>query len=66
MQSNSRIFVDNDEIDGDASDTDDLDTTVHVDVETGRVMFHAAWANAGEAPPEAARHSVVFALECST
>lgn len=66
MQSNSRIFLDNDELDGDASDTDDLDTTVHVDVETGRVMFHAAWANPVEAPPEAARHSVVLALECST
>jgi len=66
MQSNSRIFLEQDEIDGDASDVDDLDTTVHVDVETGRVMFHAAWANAVEAPPEAARHSVVLALECST
>ncbi|KVT17651.1 hypothetical protein WT24_31060 [Burkholderia sp. MSMB1078WGS] len=66
MQSNSRISLAHDELDDDAVDTDDLDTTVHVDVETGRVMFHAAWANAAEAPPEAARHSVVLALECST
>lgn len=66
MQSNSRIWLENDEIDGDAVDVDDLDTTVHVDVATGRVMFHAAWANALEAPPEVARYSVVLALDCDT
>ncbi|RQS28886.1 hypothetical protein DIE03_17540 [Burkholderia sp. Bp8992] len=66
MQSNSRILLENEAVDGDAADADDLDTTVHVDVETGRIMFHAAWALANEAPPEAARHSVVLALDCDT
>ncbi|AOJ26620.1 MULTISPECIES: DUF3022 domain-containing protein [Burkholderia] len=66
MQSNSRILLENEEIDGDAIDADDLDTTVQVDVETGRIMFHAAWALTPEAPPEAARHAVVLALDCDT
>ncbi|KAG8152532.1 DUF3022 domain-containing protein [Burkholderia catarinensis] len=66
MQSNSRTWLENDEVDGDTIDTDDPDTTVHVDVATGRVMFHAAWANTVAAPPEAARQSVVLALDCDT
>ncbi|AXF26106.1 hypothetical protein CUJ89_34860 [Burkholderia pyrrocinia] len=66
MQSNSRIWLGNDETDGEAIDADDLDTTVQVDVATGRIMFHAAWALAAEPPPETARHSVVLVLDCDT
>ncbi|OXI33286.1 hypothetical protein [Burkholderia aenigmatica] len=63
MQSHSRIRLENDEIDNDA---DDLDTTVHVDVATGRIMFQAAWAEAANPPPEIAGHSVVLVLDCDT
>ncbi|CAB3756637.1 hypothetical protein B7G54_15555 [Burkholderia puraquae] len=71
MQSHSRIWLENDEIDnedadGETIDTDDLDTTVHVDVATGRVMFQAAWAQAADPPPETAEHSVVLVLDCDT
>ena len=70
MQSHSRIWLENDEIDNDADgdmiDADDLDTTVHVDVSTGRIMFQAAWAEAADPPPETARHSVVLVLDCDT
>jgi hypothetical protein len=70
MESHSRIWLENDEIDndgdGDAIDADDLDTTVHVDVATGRVTFQAAWAEAADPPPEVAQHSVVLVLDCDT
>ncbi|RQR34335.1 DUF3022 domain-containing protein [Burkholderia sp. Bp9142] len=66
MQSNSRISLDDSELDTEAVDTDDLDTTVHLDVATGRIKFHAAWARASDAPPDAARHAVVLALDCDT
>ncbi|MCA8276642.1 hypothetical protein LGN17_29605 [Burkholderia sp. AU30280] len=63
MQSHSRIWLENDEIDNDA---DDLDTTVHVDVATGSIMFQAAWAPAADPPPETDGHSVVLVLDCDT
>ncbi|VWC47211.1 hypothetical protein [Burkholderia lata] len=70
MQSHSRIWLENDEIDNDADgetiDADDLDTTVHVDVATGRIMFQAAWAEAADPPPETVGHSVVLVLDCDT
>jgi len=70
MQSHSRIWLENDEFDNDADgdmiDADDLDTTVHVDVATGRIVFQAAWAEAADPPPETARHSVVLVLDCDT
>ncbi|MBN3751128.1 DUF3022 domain-containing protein [Burkholderia sp. Se-20373] len=70
MQSHSRIRLENDEIDADADgdtiDADDLDTTVHVDVATGRITFQAAWAEAADPPPETARHSVMLVLDCDT
>ncbi|WP_321809627.1 DUF3022 domain-containing protein [Burkholderia sp. BCC1985] len=66
MQSNSRISLDDDALDADAAETEGLDTTVHVDVATGRIMFHAAWALAPDAPRDTARHAVVLALDCDT
>lgn len=66
MQSNPRISFDDIEPDTDADDTDDLATTVHVDAATGRITFHAAWAMGPDAPPGAARHAVVLALDCVT
>ena len=48
MHSNSRNRRENeeiddiDEIDGDAFEADGLDTTVHVDVATGRIKFHSS------------------------
>ncbi|WP_306716993.1 hypothetical protein [Burkholderia dolosa] len=65
MHSNSRTWLEDDDTDSDV-DTDDLDTTVHLDVATGRITFHAAWATAADAPPDSARHSVVLALDCET
>ncbi|KWF22777.1 DUF3022 domain-containing protein [Burkholderia pseudomultivorans] len=68
MQSNSRIGFDTDDLDldGDAADADDLNTTVQFDVATGRITFHAAWAVAADAPPDAVRHAVVLALDSDT
>ncbi|WP_431228881.1 hypothetical protein [Burkholderia contaminans] len=69
MQSNSRNRRENDEfdeIDGDAIEADDLDTTVHVDVATGRIKFHSTWALTADAPPEFARHAVELALDSDT
>lgn len=66
MQSNYRTLLDDSDFDTDPVDTDDLDTTVHLDIETGRITFHAAWAVAPDAPPGAPRHSVVLALDCDT
>ncbi|MBY8604593.1 hypothetical protein [Burkholderia arboris] len=72
MQSNSRIrlncdAVDEiDEVDGEPIDAVDLDTTVHLDVATGRIMFQAAWVPTTEDPPEIARHAVVLVLDCDT
>ncbi|MGN7981837.1 hypothetical protein [Burkholderia sp. 22313] len=66
MQSNSRISLDANELDTDAVDTGDLDTTVHLDVETGRITFHAAWAFTADPPPDALRYSVVLELDCDT
>lgn len=70
MQSHSRIWLENDEIDADADgdtiDADDLDTTVHVDVATGRIKFHSTWALTADAPPEFARHAVELALDSDT
>ncbi|MCA3781806.1 MAG: hypothetical protein IOC39_07205 [Burkholderia sp.] len=72
MQSNSRIrlncdAVDEiDEVDGEPIDAVDLDTTVHLDVATGRIMFQAAWAPTTEDSPEIARHAVVLVLDCDT
>jgi len=66
MQSNSRISLDATELDTDAVDSGDLDTTVHLDVETGRITFHAAWALTADAPPDALRHAVVLELDCDT
>jgi len=66
MQSNSRILLGDNALDADAAETDGLDTTVHVDVATGRILFHAAWAFAPDAPPDTARHAVVLALDCDT
>ncbi|CAM2173309.1 DUF3022 domain-containing protein [Burkholderia latens] len=66
MQSNYRTLLDASDIDTDPLDADDLDTTVHLDIETGRITFHAAWAVAQDAPPGAPRHSVVLALDCDT
>jgi hypothetical protein len=65
MQSNPRIGIEPYDIDDDP-DADDLNTTVHLDVATGRITFHAAWAIAPDAPPDAVRHSVVLALDCDT
>lgn len=65
MQSNHRTSFDSSDLDSDV-DTDELDTTVHLDVETGRITFQAAWALAPDAPPDTARHSVVLALDCDT
>ncbi|WP_175922913.1 DUF3022 domain-containing protein [Burkholderia latens] len=66
MQSNYRTLLDDSDFDTDPVDTDELDTTVHLDIETGRITFHAAWAVAHDAPPGAPRHSVVLALDCAT
>ncbi|MBY4724172.1 MULTISPECIES: DUF3022 domain-containing protein [Burkholderia] len=69
MQFNSRNRRENeeiDEIDGDAIEADDLDTTVHVDVATGRIKFHSTWALTADAPPEFARHAVELALDSDT
>ncbi|RQR34975.1 DUF3022 domain-containing protein [Burkholderia sp. Bp9143] len=66
MQSNDRISLDDYEQDTEAVDTDDLDTTVHLDVETGRITFQAAWVLVPDAPPDTARHAVVLALDCDT
>ncbi|VWC83138.1 DUF3022 domain-containing protein [Burkholderia contaminans] len=72
MQSNSRNRRENDEIDdfdeidGDATEADDLDTTVHVDVATGRIKFHSTWALTADAPPEYVRHAVELALDSDT
>ncbi|RKU00335.1 hypothetical protein C7H84_27530 [Burkholderia sp. Nafp2/4-1b] len=66
MQSNSRTLLDDSDMDTEAADTDDLDTTVHLDIETGRITFHAAWALAPDVPPTTARHSVILALDCDT
>ena len=67
MQSNYyRTLLDENDFDTDPSEVDDLDTTVHLDIETGRITFHAAWAVAPDAPPGAPRHSVVLALDCDT
>ena len=66
MQPNSRISLDANELDTDAVETGDFDTTVDLDVETGRITFHAAWALTAEAPPDALRHSVVLELDCDT
>lgn len=69
MQSKARIRLKNDEIDeidGDAIDPVDLDTTVHLDVATGRITFHAAWAPTAGAPPAIARQAVVLVLDCDT
>ncbi|RQT37389.1 DUF3022 domain-containing protein [Burkholderia contaminans] len=69
MQSNSRNRLENDdidEIDGDAIEVDDLDTTVHVDVATGRIKFHSTWALAPDAPPAYAGHAVELALDSDT
>ncbi|MDN7907266.1 hypothetical protein QZM18_24555 [Burkholderia diffusa] len=61
MHSNHRTSFDPTEL-----DTDDLDTAVHLDIETGRITFHAAWALAPDAPPDTARHAVVLALDYDT
>ncbi|WP_322025489.1 hypothetical protein [Burkholderia sp. BCC1977] len=66
MQSPSRIAFDDTELDRDAVDGDEPDTIVHLDVANGRITFHAAWSLASDAPPGAARHSVVLALDCNT
>ncbi|MDR0242239.1 MAG: hypothetical protein LBJ65_11620 [Burkholderia sp.] len=66
MQSNSRIQLEEGEVDGDEIDADELDTTVHLDVATGRITFEAAWAPTADAPPEIARHAVVLVLDCDT
>ncbi|GBH27368.1 DUF3022 domain-containing protein [Burkholderia vietnamiensis] len=66
MHSNHWNSFDPNDLDADDIDTDDLDTTVRLDVETGRIMFHAAWASAPNASPIAARHSVMLALDCDT
>ncbi|WP_269508989.1 hypothetical protein [Burkholderia sp. IMCC1007] len=66
MQSNPRISSDDIEPDTDTVDTDDFDTTVHLDADTGRITFHAAWAMGPDTPRGAARHSVVLALDCDT
>ncbi|MEK2607119.1 hypothetical protein [Burkholderia arboris] len=68
MQSNSRIRLNRDEadeIDGDPIDAVHLDTMVHLDVATGRIMFQAAWAPT-EVPPEIALHRVELVLDCDT
>ncbi|EKS9797963.1 MULTISPECIES: DUF3022 domain-containing protein [Burkholderia] len=72
MQFNSRNRLENDEnddideSDGHAIEADDLDTTVHVDVATGRIKFHSTWALTADAPPEFARHAVELALDSDT
>ncbi|MET3823425.1 hypothetical protein ACVK00_005058 [Burkholderia sp. PvR073] len=66
MQSNYRTSFDAIDLDPDEVENDDLDTGVNLDVETGRITFHAAWALAPHAPQGTARHSVVLALDCDT
>jgi len=66
MQSNYRTTFDAIDLDTDDVDSDELDTAVNLDVETGRITFHAAWALAPHAPQGIARHSVVLALDCDT
>ncbi|KVF75930.1 hypothetical protein WS75_13205 [Burkholderia sp. FL-7-2-10-S1-D7] len=66
MHSNHRTSFDPTEPDIDEADSDDLDTAVHLDIETGRITFHAAWALAPDAPPDTARHAVVLALDYDT
>lgn len=69
MQSNSRIRLNRDEadeMDGDPIDAVHLDTMVHLDVATGRIMFQAAWAPTTEVPPEIALHRVELVLDCDT
>lgn len=65
MQSSFQPRLAQAEID-DGVDDGDFDTTVHLDVETGRIIFHAAWAVAADAPPVSTHHSVVLTLDCST
>ncbi len=65
MQSDPSIMFDACQTDDESAD-EDLATAVCLDVATGQVTFHAAWAVATDASADNARYSLVLALDQST
>ncbi|KVD96126.1 hypothetical protein WS63_31500 [Burkholderia stagnalis] len=64
MASNPDNLLEHDDLDAVAADVDDdLNTTVHLEIETGQVVFHAAWA---DARCGVAQHAVELAIDCRT
>ncbi|MXN75340.1 DUF3022 domain-containing protein [Burkholderia sp. 4701] len=64
MASNPDNLLEYDDLDAVAAEVDDdLNTTVHLDIETGQVVFHAAWADTACGT---AGHAVELAIDCRT